>query len=262
MTPQTALEKRGQMIRDGFCVVDNILSGEFLQELRVESERLICRHTQSDHAVYHGQHLMVSGADSPVVQKLLDSPSTRCALDEMGFDDFEPAKGIIVLTKDPGGPPFYWHQDWYHWNDPISCAPWPQHLFLKYYLTDTALENGCLRVIPGTHCKRIDFHDQLLYGGDIKHGQELEKEHPIMFSERPDQIDVCVKAGSLVMRDARLLHSARRNRTNERRTMLLVWIVRPNTVPAYWSGEIPEPIANRDEKREYPKSQTPGKYLT
>ena len=30
MTPEQAIEKRQQLLRDGFCVVDNILSDEFL----------------------------------------------------------------------------------------------------------------------------------------------------------------------------------------------------------------------------------------
>ena len=33
MTPEVALEKREQMLRDGFCIVDDILMDEFLQEL-------------------------------------------------------------------------------------------------------------------------------------------------------------------------------------------------------------------------------------
>ena len=43
MTPEVALEKREQMIEEGFCVVDDVLTEAFLQELRDESERLIAR---------------------------------------------------------------------------------------------------------------------------------------------------------------------------------------------------------------------------
>ena len=266
MTPTVALGKREQMIRDGFCVIDNILTENFLQELRDESERLIAAHVQPHQARYHGQYILVSGSDNASAQKLLESASTHNALNKMGFGDSTATGGIIILTKEPSGPPLHWHQDWYHWDDPISCAPWPQHIFLKYYLTDTTPENGCLKVIPGTHCKRIAFHDKLLYGNALNNALKLddtgfEEKHPIMFSEHPAQVDVCVKAGSLVIRDARLLHSARRNCTNTRRTMLLVWAVRENTVPDYWTEEIPEPVANRNENANYPSSQCPGKFL-
>ena len=33
MTPEVALQKRKQVIRDGYCVVDHILTEDFLEEL-------------------------------------------------------------------------------------------------------------------------------------------------------------------------------------------------------------------------------------
>ena len=44
MTPEVALQKREQVMRDGYCVVDDVLTEDFLQELREESERLIAGH--------------------------------------------------------------------------------------------------------------------------------------------------------------------------------------------------------------------------
>ncbi len=67
---------------------------------------------------------------------------------------------------------------------------------------------------------------------------------------------------AVVLAAARLLHSARRNLIDQRRTLILAWHKRPDTVPAYWEGEIPEGIANRDANREYPSSRIPGEYLT
>jgi len=40
MTPEMARERREQMLRDGYCVIPDILSPEFLLELRQESDRL------------------------------------------------------------------------------------------------------------------------------------------------------------------------------------------------------------------------------
>ena len=40
MTPEMARERRGQMVRDGYCVIPDILSPEFLLELGQESDRL------------------------------------------------------------------------------------------------------------------------------------------------------------------------------------------------------------------------------
>ena len=260
MSPEIALQKRERMIRDGFCIIDNILTDAFLQELRDESEQLLANYTQPEATRYHGHHLQVTSKDNTLVQKLLEWQPTLNALEEMGFGDFPVARGITILTKDPSAPPLYWHQDWMRWNDPLSCAPWPQTIFLNYYLTDTNRENGCLKVIPGTHRKRIDLHD-ILVPAHEQGARFIDEDHPIMFSDHPDQVDVCAKAGSLVMADARILHSAHKNLTNVRRTLILAWHSRPNTVPDYWDREIPEIIANREEDANYPMSRIPTHFL-
>ena len=260
MTPEGALGKRNQMLRDGYCMVDDILTDEFMQELHDETERLIAGHVEPKEMIYQGQHVNVHGANNPYIQKLLEWHPSRNALEQLGFGDFAASGGIIILTKEPGGPPLYWHQDWMRWNDPLSCSPWPQTIFLNYYLTDTTPENGCLKVIPGSHLKRTDLHNKLVPAHE-QGARFIEKDHPVMFCDHPDQVNVCAKAGSLVMADARLLHATHRNHTDTRRTLILAWHSRPNTVPDYWNDEIPEPIANRDENGHYPGSRIPGKYL-
>ena len=264
MTSKVALEKREQMIREGYCVIENILTEEFLQELHDESERHIAGHEQSERFKYHGCHIFVKGDESDPIHKLLEWQPTRKSLNQIGFGDFASFGGVIILAKEPKGAPLYWHQDWYHWDDPISCAPWPQEIFLNYYLTNTTEENGCLKIIPGTHRKRIKFHDiilskQELY--DAERYESLEEDYPFMFDDHPNQVDVCVNAGSVILTDARLLHAARKNSTEKRRTLLNAWHRRPNTVPDYWDAEIPEPIASRDPEAEYPQQNVPGRFL-
>lgn len=261
VTPKLAQENREQMLRDGFCVIDDIVTEEFLEELREETERLIANHEEPPDLVYQGQHVNVKGEDNAIIQKLLTWEPSIQALGQLGFGDFQTRGGIIVLTKEPKGPPLYWHQDWMQWNDPLSISPWPQIIFLNYYLTDTSVENGCLKVIPGTHHKRIPLHDQLVPAHD-QGARFINEDHPIMFSDHPDQVLVPVKAGSLVLADARLLHAAGRNYTDKRRTLILGWHSRPtDTVPEYWDGEIPEALANRDPKVKCEGSRIPGDYL-
>lgn len=261
MTPEVAIRKREQMLRDGYCVIDDILTEDFLQELQDESERVIKDHKPHPDFKYQGQHVDLKGSDNEIIQRLLEWKPSRNALEQMGFGDFKSVGAVIILTKDPGEPALYWHQDWMRWNDPITCAPWPQTIFLNYYLQDTTIENGCLKVIPGTHHKRIALHDQMVPAHE-QGARFIDEDHPVMFGDHPDQVDVCVSAGSLVLGDARVLHAARRNQTSQRRTLILAWHTRPNTVPGYWKGVIPEVIANRDPDGQYPGSRIPCEYLT
>ena len=60
----------------------------------------------------------------------------------------------FVISKPPHSPPLYWHHDGVLWEHPISYTNQPQQYFLMYYLVDTNVHNGCLRLIPGSHLKR------------------------------------------------------------------------------------------------------------
>ena len=102
MTPEVALEKRKQMIEDGFCVIDDILTEEFLQELRDESERLIAGHVQPDDVIYQGQHVNVRGEDNAYIQKLLAWQPSCDALEQIGFGDFNSLRRNYHLDERPG----------------------------------------------------------------------------------------------------------------------------------------------------------------
>ena len=91
-----------------------------------------------------------------------------------------------------------------------------------YYLSDTRPENGCLRVIPGSHCNHNALHDLL----DAPHSEGLTRGDnlsAVEFSDRPDEVDVPIKAGDLLVGDARLLHTTHANDTDQRRTLLTLW---------------------------------------
>jgi len=260
MTPEMARERREQMLRDGYCVIPDILSPEFLRELRQESDRLNDTMEHHPDTKYQGTHIDVFYQENSIMQRLAEWQPARQALEQMGFDDFTSSKQLLILTKEPYAPALYWHQDWGQWNDPLSCTPWPQKIFLSYYLEDTSLENGCFQVIPGTHLKRIPLHDQLVTAHE-QGARFIEENHPIMFSHHPDQVDVLTKAGSLVLGDARVLHAARKNQTDQRRNLVLLWHSRPKTVPDYWEGEIPWLFVEGDLEIAYPASRIPGQYL-
>lgn len=260
LTPEQALEKRRQLTVDGFCVVENVLPHEMLLALRAETDRLLDSIEHPPHWKYQGSDIHVNGRDNPLIDRLDKLPAAWDAMAAMGMGDFRSRNSFIILSKPPGGPPLYWHQDWTGWNDPISAAPWPQYLFLSYYLVDTTVENGCFQAIPGTHTHRIPLHDHLV----TAHAQEsyfAPDSDSALFGAHPDAVDVMVKAGDLVIGDGRLLHAARGNNSTQRRTLLLGWHDRPATVPAWWTGDVPEVIQNRSSESVYKPTRTPSEYL-
>lgn len=137
----------------------------------------------------------------------------------MGFSDVR-WMSFFLINKPPQSPALWWHQDWFLWDNPVSAAPAPTQVFLSYYLEDTSTQLGCLRVISGTHRRRYALHDILPDHGKVK--DELPPDH-WMLDDVSDSVDVSVKAGSLVIADARLLHGVRANQTERHRPLILGW---------------------------------------
>ena len=233
-----------EIIDKGYAVVPGVLDQTILDELRTVTDELLRNYSAADREKYKYQGSNIAMEyQHPVFARLIAWPRTIEALAEFGFDDPRYWSGYI-LSKPPHAPPLYWHQDWWAWDEPISADPVPAQLFLMYYLTDTRRENGCLRVIPGTHRRRISFHDEL----DEPHTDKsyhADVSSPL-FRDHPDAVDVPVHAGDLVLGDARVLHAAHANQTDQRRTLLTLWYFGrfhslPESLQATVAGGDPSP---------------------
>ena len=219
--PLIDLARRQQLLDDGYCVFKNVLDAPLLEDLRRVTGRLIADISAADVERYKYQGTNVAiGYQYPVFARLFALPAALQALAALGFASPKFWSGYM-LSKPPHGPPLYWHQDWWAWDEAISLRPEPPQAFLMYYLTDTNRENGCLRVIPGTHRKRIDLHGMLREAHtEATYSAPLDAPE---FIQHPDEIDIMVQAGDVVIGDARVLHAAHQNKTDKHRTLLTLW---------------------------------------
>lgn len=215
------MPNRDVLLADGFVKFDGVLETPMLDELRRVTDGLLTQQTSEDaeRYRYQGSNIAVS-YQHPVFARLFALPRALDALRSLGFTSPRWWSGFL-LSKPPHAPPLYWHQDWWDWDDPISNSPAPAQVFLMVYLTDTTPHNGCLRVIPGTHYRRNPLHDLL----PAAHTRETYDANPnsVIFSRRPDEVDVPVRAGDLLIGDARILHAAHANQTDQHRSLLTLW---------------------------------------
>lgn len=272
LSAEEALLKRNQLIEDGFCVVPGILQGPMLEKVRHFTDTFLDTHAVDPKHRYQGSDFHIQAErtwlkqqdpqrfHAPIVDEILDLPEARQACAELGLEGLSDTGSMIILSKPPGGPALYWHQDSMDWNHPKSSLPWPSTIFLSYYTVDTTRENGCLRAIPGTHRKRIPFHDQL----PDAHGPEIQAvdESHFAFAEQPGEVDIPVKAGDLVIADGRVLHAAWPNHSDQRRPLVLAWwrVFPFPTLPSWWKGDVPEALTVPAEEN-YERTRRPGKYL-
>ena len=191
----------------------------------------------------------------PVFSELIALPETLQALHGLGFARPRYWSGFVI-AKEPHSGPLYWHQDWPFWDDAVSADPLPHQMFLMWYLVDTRPENGCLRLLPRSHRLRCDVHDAIGTGHDDTVRHEDPATSPA-YRRHPDEVEVPVGAGDLVIGDARLLHAAHGNATARRRTVITMWYL-----PRY--DELSEPLRAAFQERLYapPPPDLPADELT
>ena len=102
-----------------------------------------------------------------------------------------------------------WHQDGHYW--PIrplaNCTVWVA-------LEESTVDNGCLRVIPGSHADKA-LHPHLHEDrSDLTLNQRLAAG---VFDEA-SAVDIELQAGEMSLHDVYMIHGAKANRSHKRRT--------------------------------------------
>lgn len=237
-------QARQQLQDDGFCVIEGVLDADTLDDIKRISTEALEGASAEHRSQNRSQGSLINIADYPGYAALIGHPGARKVMEQLAFSDPRFSSGYLI-SKPPAGPPLFWHQDWWGWDDPVSYTDEIAQVFFMYYLTDTSPENGCLRVLPGTHRQKHVLHD-----ADQAHGEGLSRvddpDHHL-YRDLAGEVPVPVRAGDLVIGDARLLHSAYANRSDEERSLITLWH-HPNFsgLPAGMRARIREVFDRRD----------------
>ena len=118
--------------------------------------------------------------------------------------------GCHVFCKPAGdGHETPWHQDGHYW--PIrplaTCTVWVA-------LDESTIENGCLRVIPGSHAAKIT-HPHLL---EDRQNLVLQQRMADNTFDEAAAVDLQLQPGQMSMHDVYMIHGAAPNRSPRRRT--------------------------------------------
>jgi len=105
-----------------------------------------------------------------------------------------------------------WHQDGHYW--PIrplaTCTVW-------IALESSDRENGCLRVVPGSHADRALFaHHQV--AGNLALSDKID----LSAFDEADVMDVELEPGQMSLHDVYLIHGSNPNRSSRRRAGLAI----------------------------------------
>jgi len=153
-------------------------------------------------------------ATHPRVQELMTSV--------IGPDVVLIATGIFSKSPGEGEKYVAWHQDTAYWGlDPnFAVTSWVA-------IDDSDIENGCLRVIPGTHHELLPHAKADVAGNILGMDQEVDPE-----SIDPSQaVDLQLKAGQASLHHGLTVHGSNPNRSNRRRCGLTIRCTTPAVKP-------------------------------
>ena len=183
--------KRKQLDHDGFCLLENIIDDQMLAQLQTVTDEMLSRQAADHFEENRSQGSLISVFEHPSLAKLVSYQPMLAALAKLGFDNPKWTSGFVI-SKPPDSPALFWHQDARFWDDPIIYTPQIIQCFMMIYLVDTTPENGCLRLIPGSHLKRHPLHDALPDAHGDNLGRMDDPQH-LAFKRAEGEVDVPVK---------------------------------------------------------------------
>jgi len=212
----------GELEDKGFIQARGLFDPAFMDSLLLKAHATLFRESAQAREAVRSNGSLIHLADNPEYADVIAAPALSELFLECGATDLRFTGGFLI-SKPGGGPPLFWHQDWWGWDDDSAYRPRAHQLFAMIYLTDTSIENGCLRVIPASHRR-----DHPLHHLDTAHSEGMQgfrdPSNPA-YADHPDQVAVTVKAGDVLVGDARLIHGAFANCTNEERPLLTLWFM-------------------------------------
>lgn len=208
--------------RDGFIVIENVLSADEVQVLRdvtdafVERSRSVSAHDdvfdlEPDHSarVPRVRRIKTPHLHHEVYARTMRHPAILAVLRQLVHPALRFDGAKLNMKEAGGGAAVEWHQDWAfypHTNDDMAAV--------GIMMDDCAVENGPLLCIPGTHKGPVyDHHSDGVFCGAID-----PKATDLDF----DAARPCVgPAGSISVHHVRVVHGSAQNVSDKTRRLLL-----------------------------------------
>lgn len=139
-----------------------------------------------------------------------------------------------IINKKPGGLRVAWHQDGPYWprvEPKVAVTAWVA-------LDDATPENGCMRVIPGSHRGCVDFGQRQVDRPDLIQDHAIELPAGVVDESQAE--DVILKRGDLSLHHSYIIHGSEPNHSDRRRAAYTIRYVPATTR-----------IQPRDDRKQY-----------
>ena len=147
-----------------------------------------------------------------------------------------------------------WHQDVTYWGlePPFAITAW-------LAIDDADPQNGCMRVIPGSHLGEILDHGKSSREGNLL---SINQEITDSMVDAASAVDIVLNAGQMSLHHGKLIHGSNPNRSNRRRCGLTLRFVPPtvkqvesNSMGGGWHAV---PVCGKDEYHHFGEEPRPS----
>jgi len=189
----------------GFTVIPGLFSRERIAEIKRDAIRLLTEMDRLD--VPSGVNVwMADKIDDTFREVVADPGLVKIVRDLVGeTPEFLSVKTVYKSAEKRFPSP--WHQDWFYWKGSTKLSAW-------IALDDATEENGCLKMIPGTHTRVFPMVNMTEETGFDRQIPKAELEG------RPNQT-VPVQIGDVVFFHDLAVHGSHENRSGDDRWSLI-----------------------------------------
>lgn len=227
MNPSSYAHLVDQYDREGFAIARNVIDPDLAAETANHVLWLLEKHPGTRPEQLHHDILK----DDPFIWRLTGDNRILDLVSAFIGDDIALFAAHYVAKPPKTGQKVLWHQDGSYWPlDPMEV------MTIWLAADDSTVQNGCMRVIPGTHHQNIVPETELVKtsGKDDVLGSGLD---PKTLDEST-AVDIELKAGDVSIHNPNIVHGSNPNTSDSwRRGLTLRYI--PTTTRVLRDGHGP-----------------------
>ena len=243
---------RQEYDENGYVIVRNAIDADLARETAEHVHWLSKKHPDTRPEQFHHDMLVTD----PFMHRLVGDERLLDIVEQFIGSDIALFAAHYIAKPPKHGQEVLWHQDGTYWPlEPMEVTT------IWLAATDSNVENGCLRVLPGTQNNRLLSRAELQ---DVDDGKNVLSSgiHPSQIDDS-DVVDLELKAGDVSIHNPTIIHGSKPNTSDKWRIGLTLryiptttWVKRDTHASIHLRGEkapgvdnlyAERPIFNPDE---------------
>jgi ectoine hydroxylase-related dioxygenase (phytanoyl-CoA dioxygenase family) len=225
----------------GYVIARNAIDAELAAETEAHVYWLLKKHPDTRPEQLHHELLV----NDPFMHRLVGDDRLLDIVEQFIGPHIALFAAHYIAKRPYDGQAVLWHQDGTYWPlEPMEVTT------IWLAATDSTVENGCMRVLPGTQHNRLLSRAELQ---DVDDGKNVLASgiHPSQIDDS-DVIDIELKAGDVSIHNPRIIHGSNANTSDKWRVGLTLryiptstWVKRETHENILLRGQPAPGVANR-----------------